>query len=86
MVVLVAYSAWVCPFEIAFLNSHTINPLFIADNIVDIFFAADIVLTFFVAYLDPRTQLLVLDSKKIATRSVHAIFSLINSFSPNYLI
>ncbi|KAI5661553.1 hypothetical protein M9H77_20876 [Catharanthus roseus] len=74
MVVLVAYSAWVCPFEIAFLNSHTINPLFIADNIVDIFFAADIVLTFFVAYLDPRTQLLVLDSKKIATRYLSTWF------------
>jgi potassium channel len=71
MVLLVAYSAWVCPFEIAFLNSRTIIPLYIADNIVDIFFAVDIVMTFFVAYIDPRTQLLVLSPRKIATRSVH---------------
>lgn len=68
MVLLVAYSAWVCPFEIAFLSSHPRKLLYIADNIVDIFFLVDIVLTFFVAYIDPTTQLLVLDSKKIAKR------------------
>ena len=68
MVLLVAYSAWVCPFEIAFLSSHPKKLLYVADNIVDFFFAVDIVLTFFVAYIDPRTQLLVLDSKKIAKR------------------
>ncbi|KAL3538538.1 hypothetical protein ACH5RR_001904 [Cinchona calisaya] len=68
MVLLVAYSAWVCPFEIAFLNSHPHKGLYIADNIIDLFFAVDIVLTFFVAYIDPRTQLLVIDSSKIAKR------------------
>lgn len=71
MVLLVAYSAWVYPFEVAFLNSTTgtsINPLYLADYIVDLFFGIDIVLTFFVAYIDPRTQLLVLDSNKIAIR------------------
>lgn len=74
MVVLVGYSVWVCPFEIAFLNSQTIKPLYIADNIVDIFFAVDIVLTFFVAYIDPRTQLLVRDSTKIAKRYLSTWF------------
>ncbi|GFP99211.1 potassium channel akt2/3 [Phtheirospermum japonicum] len=68
MVILVAYSAWVCPYEIAFLNSAPSTPLFIADNIVDLFFGADIVLTFFVAYIDSTTQLLVRDSTKIAKR------------------
>lgn len=68
MVVLVAYSAWVFPFEVAFLNSSPKRELYIADNVVDAFFAVDIVLTFFVAYIDPRTQLLVIDSRKIATR------------------
>lgn len=70
MVVLVAFSAWVSPYEIAFLKSDPSTPLYIADNVVDIFFAIDIVLTFFVAYIDPKTQLLVTDSRKIATRFV----------------
>ncbi|XP_027113168.2 potassium channel AKT2/3 [Coffea arabica] len=74
MVLLVAYSAWVCPFEIAFLSSHPKKLLYVADNIVDFFFAVDIVLTFFVAYIDPRTQLLVLDSKKIAKRYLSTWF------------
>lgn len=77
MVLLVAYSAWVCPFEITFLSSHPHKPLYIADNIVDLFFAVDIVLTFFVAYIDPITHLLVLDSRKIAKRLVHSLFILI---------
>lgn len=70
MVFLVAYSAWVYPFEVAFMNSKRRGGLFIADNVIDLFFAIDIVLTFFVAYIDPRTQLLVRDSKKIAVRLV----------------
>ncbi|XP_030476838.1 potassium channel AKT2/3 isoform X1 [Syzygium oleosum] len=74
MVVLVAYSAWVFPFEVAFLNSSPKRELYIADNVVDAFFAVDIVLTFFVAYIDPRTQLLVIDSRKIATRYLSTWF------------
>lgn len=77
MVLLVAYSAWVYPFEVAFLNSSagtSSKPLCIADNIVDLFFGIDIILTFFVAYIDPRTQLLVLDSKKIAIRYLSTWF------------
>ena len=70
MVFLVAYSAWVYPFEVAFLNASPNRELWIADNIVDLFFGVDIVLTFFVAYIDSRTQLLVRDSKKIAKRLV----------------
>ena len=68
MVALVAYVAWVYPFEVAFLKSSPSRRLYIADSIVDLFFAVDIVLTFFVAYIDPRTQLLVRDQKKIARR------------------
>lgn len=74
MVILVAYSVWVCPFEIAFLDSSPKKELYIADIIVDIFFAVDIVLTFFVAHIDSRTQLLVLDSRKIATRYLSTWF------------
>lgn len=74
MVALVAYSAWVYPFEVAFMKSFPIRQLFIADNIVNVFFAIDIVLTFFVAYFDSRTQLLVYDSRKIALRYVSTWF------------
>lgn len=74
MVILVAYIAWVYPWEVAFLDSSLPWNLFIADNIVDLFFAVDIVLTFFVAYIDPRTQLLVRDSRKIATRYLSTWF------------
>lgn len=65
---MVAYSAWVCPFEIAFMHSNPNRVLYIADNVVDLFFAIDIILTFFVAYIDTTTQLLVRDRKRIATR------------------
>lgn len=70
MVILVAYSAWVYPFEIAFMNATPRGGLFIMDNVVNVFFAADIVLTFFVAYIDSRTHLPVRDSRKIAVRLV----------------
>ncbi|KAL0384583.1 UNVERIFIED_CONTAM: Potassium channel AKT2/3 [Sesamum radiatum] len=74
MVVLVAYSAWVCPYEIAFLDSNPTTPLYTADIIVDLFFAVDIVLTFFLAYIDSTTQLLVHDSSKIAKRYLSTWF------------
>ncbi|KAL2254333.1 UNVERIFIED_CONTAM: Potassium channel AKT2/3 [Sesamum indicum] len=74
MVVLVAYSAWVCPYEIAFLGSNPTTPLYTADIIVDVFFAVDIVLTFFVAYIDSTTQLLVHDPSKIAKRYLSTWF------------
>ena len=73
LVVLVVYSAWICPFEFAFLT-YKRDALFIVDHIVNGFFAVDIILTFFVAYVDRRTYLLIDDHKKIAIRSVsHAL-------------
>lgn len=68
MVILVGYSAWVYLFEIAFMNFTPRGGLYIVDNVVNLFFAIDIVLTFFVAYIDSRTQLLIRDSRKIAVR------------------
>lgn len=69
LVVLVVYSAWSSPFELAFreLSNGALMP---ADLAVDFFFGIDIVLTFFVAYLDKSTYLLVDDHKKIALRYV----------------
>ncbi|CAL1373518.1 unnamed protein product [Linum trigynum] len=67
LVVLVVYSAWASIFELAFKKAAT-GTLSHFDLAVDAFFAIDIVLTFFVAYLDTTTYLLVDDHKKIATR------------------
>ena len=65
LVLLVIYTAWVSPFEFGFLKKPE-GPLSIADNVVNGFFAVDIILTFFVAYLDKSTYLLVDKPKKIA--------------------
>ncbi|KAJ4703853.1 Potassium channel like [Melia azedarach] len=73
LVVLVIYSAWICPFEFAFLT-YKKDALFIFDNIVNGFFAIDIILTFFVAHLDSQSYLLVDDPKKIAIRYISTWF------------
>nr|GLL46773.1 potassium channel AKT1-like [Ipomoea trifida] len=67
LVLLVFYTAWVSPFEFGFLENPGLT-LSIADNVVNGFFAIDIILTFFVAYLDKHTYLMVDDPKKIAWR------------------
>ncbi|XP_060208164.1 potassium channel KAT3 isoform X2 [Lycium barbarum] len=67
LVVLVVYSAWSSPFELAFKKVAS-GGLLPVDLLVDAFFALDILLTFFVAYLDKSTYLLVDDHKKIAFR------------------
>ncbi|XP_058201917.1 potassium channel KAT3-like isoform X1 [Rhododendron vialii] len=69
LVVLVVYSAWSSPFELAFKKVAT-GSLLPVDLAVDAFFAIDIVLTFFVAYLDKSTYLLVDNHEKIAMRYV----------------
>ncbi|KGN57590.1 potassium channel AKT2/3 isoform X1 [Cucumis sativus] len=74
MVVLVSYSVWVYPLEVAFLDAIPRRKLLIVDTVVDLFFAIDIVFTFFVSYIDHRTQLLVRDSKKIAIRYLSTWF------------
>ncbi|CAL1359331.1 unnamed protein product [Linum trigynum] len=65
LIVLVIYTAWVSPFEFGFLRKPE-GPLSITDNIVNGFFAIDIILTFFVAYLDKATYLLVDNRRQIA--------------------
>ncbi|KAG4933998.1 hypothetical protein JHK87_048000 [Glycine soja] len=67
LLILVFYTAWMCPFEFGFLEKSNIA-VAITDNVVNVFFAIDIVLTFFVAYLDKSTYLLVDDHKLIALR------------------
>ncbi|KAI4375536.1 hypothetical protein MLD38_013394 [Melastoma candidum] len=74
MVVLVVYSVWMFPFEVAFLESSLDGGLYIVDNVVNGLFALDVILTFFTAYVDPQTQLLVRDPARIATRYISTWF------------
>lgn len=64
---LVFYTAWVSPFEFGFLEKPR-GPLAVIDNVVNSFFAVDIVLTFFVAYLDKASYLFIDNRKLIAWR------------------
>ncbi|XP_027902867.1 potassium channel KAT3 [Vigna unguiculata] len=70
VVALVVYSAWASPFELAFRKLLAGSLLTVVDLLVDAFFAVDIILTFFVAYFDTSTYLLVHDHNKIALRYV----------------
>jgi len=67
LVLLVFYSAWVAPFEFGFVQ-HPRGALLIIDNVVNFLFLIDIVMTFFVAYLNPATFLMESDLKRIAIR------------------
>nr|XP_016498301.1 PREDICTED: potassium channel KAT3-like isoform X1 [Nicotiana tabacum] len=73
LLILVIYTAWITPFEFAFLK-YKIDGFVIFDNIVNCFFAIDIFLTFFMAYLHPESYILVDDPKKIAIRYLSTWF------------
>ncbi|KAG6489019.1 hypothetical protein ZIOFF_050277 [Zingiber officinale] len=73
MILLVLYSAWICPFEFAFLK-YLPSEIFLVDNIVNSIFAIDITLTFFVAYVDHKSYLLVDNHKRIAIRYLSTWF------------
>lgn len=75
LIVLVIYSAWVSPFEFGFMRKLP-KPFFVVDYVVDAFFGADIIVTFFLAYLDKRTYLLVARHSKIALRYTSSWFTL----------
>jgi len=65
--VLVLYSAWASPFELALERAAT-TPLLVADLVADAFFAVDIAASFSVAYFDRSANLFVDDRRKIAAR------------------
>ncbi|XP_009408890.2 potassium channel KAT3-like isoform X1 [Musa acuminata AAA Group] len=73
LVLLVIYSAWICPFELAFLR-YLPAKLFWVENILNSFFAIDIIVTFFVAFLDRKSYLLIDDPKRIAARYLSSWF------------
>ncbi|KAI7983916.1 Potassium channel KAT1 [Camellia lanceoleosa] len=66
LIIFVFFSAWISPFEFALL-SYKQDVLFIINNIVNGFFATDIILTFFVAYLDSQTYILVDNQKSLTS-------------------
>lgn len=86
LVVLVFYTAWVCPFEFGFLMGPE-GPLAITDTVVNGFFLIDIVVSFFVAYLDKSTYLLVDEPKSIALRYARRglVFDVISSVPYEFL-
>ncbi|KAI7982805.1 Potassium channel KAT1 [Camellia lanceoleosa] len=65
LIIFVFFTDWISLFEFAFL-SYKQDVLFIINNIVNGFFATDIILTFFIAYLDSQTHILVDNPKGIA--------------------
>ncbi|XP_074563514.1 potassium channel KAT3-like isoform X2 [Curcuma longa] len=81
LIFLVLYSAWICPFEFAFLR-YLPRTICVVDSIVDSFFAIDIMLTFFVAFVDRKSYLLVGDPKRIASRylSTWFVFDVCSTF------
>ncbi|EPS62750.1 hypothetical protein M569_12039 [Genlisea aurea] len=69
LAVLVVYSSWSSPFELSFRKTSSAGSALVPiDLAVDFFFGIDIVLTFFVAYLDDSTYLLVDRHDRIAMR------------------
>ncbi|KAJ8465464.1 hypothetical protein OPV22_028016 [Ensete ventricosum] len=72
LIVLVLYSAWICPFEFAF-RRYLPSTIFLVDNIINSFFAIDTVLTFFVAFVDHKSYL-VDEPKRIAVRYLSTWF------------
>ncbi|KAM3218353.1 potassium channel AKT1 [Capsicum annuum] len=86
LVLLVFYTAWASPFQFGFLDRPR-GAIAILDNIANGFFAIDIVLTFFVAYLDKSKYTLIDDPRRIALRYIRSgfIFDLISTI-PSELI
>ncbi|KAI5081093.1 hypothetical protein GOP47_0004276 [Adiantum capillus-veneris] len=75
LILLVIYTAWMSPFELGFIR-QSLLPYIAADFVVDCFFTVDIFLTFFVAYVDTKTCLLVNRRSQIATRYLKSGFAL----------
>uniref|UniRef100_A0ACD5VKS5 Uncharacterized protein n=1 Tax=Avena sativa TaxID=4498 RepID=A0ACD5VKS5_AVESA len=73
LILLVVYSAWICPLEFAFMRYLPRAP-FVVDDVVNGFFAVDIVLTFFVPFVDKKSYVVVDDPKKIALRYLSTWF------------
>ncbi|GAQ82666.1 potassium channel [Klebsormidium nitens] len=72
----VLYTAWVGPFEFAFVPRNESLGLTISDSVSDFFFICDLVITFFVAYYDKNTAELIVDQKQIGIKYLRSFFLL----------
>lgn len=79
LVVLVAmvYTATVTPYECAFHTPPprcTIDSLFIINRFIDVIFYIDMIITFRLAYFDPRSGRWVREGRTIARRYIRGVF------------
>ncbi|KAL1826885.1 hypothetical protein ACET3Z_005297 [Daucus carota] len=86
LILLVFYTAWVSPFEFGGFLASPNYILSITDNVVNAFFFFDVILTFFVAYIDKANYVLVDDSRMIAWRYLRTwfIFDLISTIPSEF--
>ena len=77
MVTFILYMAVYGPYRIAFIEDSEANPILTGfDVVIDIFFLADIVVTFMTDYQDPKTNHTVSDFKSIARNYLLSTFFL----------
>uniref|UniRef100_A0A0D3ETD7 Potassium channel n=1 Tax=Oryza barthii TaxID=65489 RepID=A0A0D3ETD7_9ORYZ len=75
LIVLVLYTAWASPFELAMEKSAS-AALAVTELVVDAFFAVDIAVSFFVAYRDASTGLLMI--YRIVSGKRQALYGFLN--------
>uniref|UniRef100_A0A0E0P4L8 Potassium channel n=1 Tax=Oryza rufipogon TaxID=4529 RepID=A0A0E0P4L8_ORYRU len=74
LIMLVLYLAWASPFELSMEKAASVA-LVVTDLVVDVFFAIDIAISFFVAYRDTSTGLLITDHKDYGGSSIFSVSS-----------
>ena len=67
MLMLMAFTALVTPVEVAFLDSQ-INGMYVVNRLVDAGFVTDMIMNFFLAYLDTEKNLWVFERSFIIKR------------------
>ena len=67
MLTLMAFTAIITPFEVAFLTSE-INGMYWVNRMVDLGFVTDMIMNFFLAYLDSEKNLWVFERSFIIKR------------------
>jgi len=66
MLALLIFTAVVTPFEVAFLASTEYDAMFVVNAVVSLLFFGDLVINFFLPYVDTKTGIEVDDNLDIA--------------------
>ena len=74
MIMLLLFVASVTPYEVAFLQGGKVDPLFVANRLVDLCFWIDLHFQFFLGYFDPIDNVWIWDHKAIACRYLKSWF------------